>query len=203
MNVTKIIHGLLIDAVARKVTVVGINPNDQLRSAYRHIGCDMIEAAVRLPNGDVLYVDEEALVKRDKPKGSFMFAGQVFVGNGLIVNEMGDDWTAPMSPIAQIIHSIEFPPGIAEPPFDCAEILAAMVTGQFHVMTRQDYEPFLGAQLGSVICYDLKGWTVIVSPGKHDEEAISAHAYYFPDPEFQGPEDESYWMLNTNGWNIL
>jgi hypothetical protein len=202
MTVTKIIHALLVDPIAQKVDVVTINPTDELSSAYRHICCDLIEAGYRDPNGDVIYVDEEGLMN-DKAKGFFSYRGNSFKGRGLIVNECGDCWTAPKSPIVQLLRDITFPKAMEEPPFDRADILAAMVTGQFHVMTKRDYEPFLDAQPGSVICYDLKGWTVIVSPGEASEEAISVHAYYFPDPERQGPQEESNWMLTTDGWSNL
>ncbi len=102
----KIVHAILIDAAARAIKVVQLG-EDHLQSAYKLIGCDLIEAATRLPNGDVVYVDEEALVKANPPEGSFMFQGRVFKGNGLIVNESGEDWTAPPSPV--IFDMARFP----------------------------------------------------------------------------------------------
>ena len=104
----KIVHAILINAAEKKISVVELG-QDHLRSAYEHIGCEMIEAAVRLPNGDVVYVDEEALVKRERPQGKFQFAGRGwFIGNGLIVNESDEDWTAPHSPVIQLFQAITF-----------------------------------------------------------------------------------------------
>jgi hypothetical protein len=106
-------HAILIDPAERKVSIVELG-SDDLKSAYEHIQCDMIEAAVRLANGDVVYVDEEALVKRDKPKGRFQFAGQGwFLGKGLIVNDIevtgeGNEWTAPRSAVIDLFKSVKF-----------------------------------------------------------------------------------------------
>jgi hypothetical protein len=56
----KIRHAILIDPAQRKITIVELG-DDDLKSAYEHIGCEMIEAVVRLSNGDTLYVDEEMI----------------------------------------------------------------------------------------------------------------------------------------------
>ena len=104
----KIVHAIRINAAEKKIEVVQLGA-DHLKSAYELIGCEMIEAAVRLPNGDVVYVDEEALIKREKPVGKFLFGGRGwFLGNGLIVNESSDDWTAPHSPVIQLFQAITF-----------------------------------------------------------------------------------------------
>jgi hypothetical protein len=200
----KIVHAILIDAAARTIKVVLLG-EDHLQSAYKLIGCELIEAAVRLPNGDVVYVDEEALVKRDPPEGSFMFQGRAFKGNGLIVNESGEDWTAPHSPVIQLFRDIVLPPAKPVPTFTTADILAAIVGGSFKVMSDHDYDGFAGAQPGSLICYDFgqDHWTVIVSPGEPSEEAISVHAYLFPSVEADGPQDEASYVLTSTGWSEI
>lgn len=200
----KIVHAILIDAAARAIKVVQLG-DDHLKSAYQLIGCEMIEAATRLPNGDVVYVDEEAPVKANPPEGSFMFQGRVFKGNGLIVNESGEDWTAPHSPVIQLFRDIVLPNPKPVPTFTLADILAAIVGGQFEVMTDHDYAWFAGAQPGSLICYNFgqDHWTVIVSPGESQEEAISVHAYLFPSVEAYGPQDEAAYELTYTGWSEI
>lgn len=205
---TKIVHVILIDSVAKVIKVVRIDPEDNLGSAYRLIGCELIEAATRLPNGDVVYVDEEG--RLNGAKGRFMFNGQMFIGRGLIVNEIivdeDDGWTAPRSPFMELITGIEFEPGPVEPPFSVAEILASIVRGKFKVMETRDYEAFAGANPGSLICYDMEQWTVIVSPGNAgdlDKEAISVHAYLFPSVEADGPQDEANYELTIHGWQEI
>jgi hypothetical protein len=109
----KIRHAILIDPAQRKITVVELG-DDDLKSAYEHIGCEMIEDAVRLRNGDTLYVDEEALIKKDRPKGKFQFDGKGwFLGKGLIVNDVeitgeGNEWTAPRSAVIDLFKSVVF-----------------------------------------------------------------------------------------------
>lgn len=204
----KIVHAILIDSPSKAIRVVQINPDDPLASAYALIGCTMIEAATRLPNGDVVYVDEEALIKRERPTGEFMFAGRKFIGKGLIVNESGEDWTAPHSPIMGLFGSIEFAPGAPEPTFTTKDILAGMAGGKFKVMQSSDFDGFAGAAEGSLICYDFGDdhWTVIVAPGNAgdlDKEALSVHAYLFPSIEASGPQDEASYELTIHGWQEI
>jgi hypothetical protein len=200
----KIVHAILIDSPARAIRVVRVDPSRALQSAYDLLNCEVIEAATRLPNGDVVYVDEEGVIK-PKGLGHFKFQGREFHGMGLIVNEANDDWTAPHSPVVELFRSIEFSPGPAEPPFGAAEIIAAMLDSRFRLMTENDYEPFAGAQPRSAIAYDLEGWTVIVGPGNAgdlDREALSVHAYKYPSPTEKDDEELAY-ELTVGGWNSL
>ena len=194
----KIVHGILIDPATKNVSAVRINPDDPLKSAYEHIGCDLIEPAKRLPNGDVLFVDEEGLIN-GRTVGAFMFAGQVFKGKGLLVNESTDDWTAPHSPIIEILRMIEFTPDETQPSFTTADILAWMIGGKFRVMTKNDFDAFADALPGSLICWDMSGWTVLVCPGDSERDGpISVHAYKFSGTEH--PSHDLAYMLTREGW---
>lgn len=90
-----IIHfkAIKIDATAHTVTEIEID--NTLKSYYREIGCRTIEAAYprSLPPSDVLYVDEEGLL-RDNLASQPFFAirsyPQPLVGNGLIMGVDGD-----------------------------------------------------------------------------------------------------------------
>lgn len=203
----KIVHSILIDPSTCSISVVRINPDDTFGSAYRHIGCEVIEPAKRLPNGDVLFVDEEALIS-NRDSGAFMFAGQVFKGRGLLVNEHPETemWTAPHSPVIELIRMIQFPPSEGVPSFTTADILAAVAGGQFRHMKDTDYDAFADCPAGSLICWDMRGWVVIVCPGDTVREgAISAHAYKFNDPEepsMAGVADLAY-ELTREGWEAL
>jgi len=203
IHMDKIVHAILIDSSARAIKVVRLG-DDHLKSAYELIGCELIEAAHRMPNGDVVYVDEEGAIN-PKGTGRFMFQGMVFQGRGLIVNESGEDWTAPHSPFLQLIRQIELEPGKPVPPFTPASILADIVGGKFKVMEDRDYDGFAGALPGSLICYDLgdEHWTVIISPGESQEEALSVHAYLFPSVEADGPQDEASYELTSTGWSEI
>ena len=58
-------NGLLIDPFLKKVTNVKVDSDKTLTDMYKHIGCSMVEV---VSFGDVndLWVDEEALLKRDQ-----------------------------------------------------------------------------------------------------------------------------------------
>lgn len=112
----KIVHAILVDPELRKISVVEIGV-DNFQSAYDLIGCEMIECAYRFPNGDALYVDEEALVKANRPVGLFKFQGHgPFLGKGLIVNDIeitgeGNEWTAPHGAFVALVQSVKFVEG--------------------------------------------------------------------------------------------
>lgn len=196
----KIVHAILIDSAAKTIKVVLLG-EDHLQSAYQLIGCELIEAAIRLPNGDVLFVDEEGLIN-GRAVGAFMFSGQVFQGRGLIVNESGEDWTAPHSPVIQLFRAIRFEPGPAEPTFSIADILAALAGGKFKVMSEHDYDAFADCLPGSLICWDWDGWTVIVAPGDSDSDGVlSIHAYKFSSTD--KPSTDEAFMLERDGWQEI
>tara|TARA_R100001443_G_C3271023_1_gene158031 strand:- start:18 stop:497 length:480 start_codon:yes stop_codon:yes gene_type:complete len=59
------ITGILIDPFLKKLTNVNVGTDHTLQDMYKHIGCSMVEV---VSFGDVndLWVDEEALLKRDQ-----------------------------------------------------------------------------------------------------------------------------------------
>lgn len=72
-----------LTADSRTVTEVDI-PNT-IEALWEHVG-GYIELALRFPNGDVLYVDEEGLIKGG-PKTFQVWEDEqrIFAGNGVIV----------------------------------------------------------------------------------------------------------------------
>lgn len=58
-------RAILINAARRTITEIDIEKrhNSGLDGLLQAIGCDVIEMAMNYPNGDVLYVDEEGLLK--------------------------------------------------------------------------------------------------------------------------------------------
>lgn len=82
-------RALFIDSKAGTVIETEI-PNDDRLSALQKAVDGSIEAATDFPDGDVLYVDEEGLLK--DPKYFFdIGAHQPFAGNGIIVGREIDD----------------------------------------------------------------------------------------------------------------
>ena len=86
---------LLIDPVAKTVTEVDYKKG--LKSLYKLLECEMVEAPVYFDNGDVLYCDEEAWLKvGDEPINGFILPGwhSPIIGRGLVVgtdHSTGDD----------------------------------------------------------------------------------------------------------------
>ena len=83
------VHAVLIDAVNRKVEDVQIEPT--LAEYYRLIDCDCVAIGESFPNGDVLFVDDNGLLKSPKHFFKLTANGQAFAGNGLILGEEVED----------------------------------------------------------------------------------------------------------------
>jgi hypothetical protein len=79
----KTIKACFIDAENQTISEVTIE--DSLFSYYKLIKCEMIEVGMTLVGGDVLYVDEEGLLKKLQYGFYIEGARQVFVGNAVIV----------------------------------------------------------------------------------------------------------------------
>ena len=78
------LNGLLIDPFLKKVTNVKVDSDKTLTDMYKHIGCSMVEV---VSFGDVndLWVDEEALLKRDQR--FFKVSDLPFGHHGVIVGK--------------------------------------------------------------------------------------------------------------------
>jgi len=100
-----------IDAVSRRVQEVE-EPNHGLSTIQAYVG-GYIAVGARLANGDVIYVDDEALLKR--PEHFFTIKGYplnqlCLAGNGYVVGtvpETGDDAHA-CTPLAWFRRNIVF-----------------------------------------------------------------------------------------------
>ena len=82
------ITAIWIDSETRTTTMVDITP--ELKSYYDLIHTDVIDA-VRLDNADLVYVDDEALLKNPKHFFSINGAYPPLAGNGVIVGTYDDD----------------------------------------------------------------------------------------------------------------
>tara|TARA_B100000579_G_scaffold239901_1_gene196711 strand:- start:293 stop:670 length:378 start_codon:yes stop_codon:yes gene_type:complete len=67
-----------IDATARTITEVEVRGFEDIQ---KHIGCDTFSQGMRLPEGDMLWVDDCGWMTAKK---AFSFMDNVFAGNGLI-----------------------------------------------------------------------------------------------------------------------
>lgn len=83
------VHAVLIDAVNQKVEDVQIEPT--LAEYYRLLNCDCIAIGESFPNGDVLFVDDNGLLRSPRHFFKLTQNGPVFAGNGLILGEEIED----------------------------------------------------------------------------------------------------------------
>jgi Domain of unknown function (DUF3846) len=99
---------ILIDSVTRSVSEVEYNGD--YRHIYELIDCDTF-TIVRIGHNDVIYVDDEGLLKDSPPCDYFMYRGyhQPLAGKGLVLgtNEEGDS-VAPIHTLSQIKDRVEF-----------------------------------------------------------------------------------------------
>ncbi len=77
---------ILINAYTRKISEVEVEAGDnELDSIYGHIECQYIETGMHLENGDVVFVDEEGMLKECNHFFYMLGAHQPFAGSGLIM----------------------------------------------------------------------------------------------------------------------
>lgn len=108
---SRITHGILINPVDRVCEVTPLDGGNLLQAAYDAIQCDLVqEVPMRLPNGDVLLVDEEGLFKIGLR--SFHLSGwpEPLFGRGLLLGSTGEDWCAPKTPYLELINLVSFKP---------------------------------------------------------------------------------------------
>lgn len=94
------------DKIISEVDIKG-----DLDSWYKLIGCDVVEIAARLDNGDMILVDEEGLWK--SPTEFFTFdhaeyTNYPFAGNGLVIGSDGEDSTDAKSTLTDLTQKIRF-----------------------------------------------------------------------------------------------
>ena len=63
---SKLIRAISIDPTKQTIEEVEIEANN-LSALYKHIGCRTIDFVCRMPNGDALIVDDEALLTEPQP----------------------------------------------------------------------------------------------------------------------------------------
>lgn len=80
-------RAILIDAAARTITEIDIEKgaDSGAHALERAIGCDIFQMAMNYPNGDVLYVDEEGLLKPAPHWFRVRSGHQAFAGNGVLL----------------------------------------------------------------------------------------------------------------------
>lgn len=83
------VHAVFINAAECSVTNVEIEPG--LNEYYKLIGCDIVAIGMHFPNGDILFVDDNGLLK--DPRNFFKLSphGTTFAGNGLIIGREVED----------------------------------------------------------------------------------------------------------------
>lgn len=81
---------ILIDAFEKTVTEVDYDGN--LETAYRLLRCDLVDV-VRVGGGNVMFVDDEGLLKSESDDAEFFMIdnGWVFAGSGLITGDADED----------------------------------------------------------------------------------------------------------------
>ncbi len=63
--------------------------DNELQSIYEHLECNYIEAPHRLENDDIVFVDEEGMLKECNHFFYILGAPQPYAGSGLILGDAG------------------------------------------------------------------------------------------------------------------
>jgi hypothetical protein len=106
----KKITAIKIDCNNNKIDEVKINGAD-FEEINRAIDCDCFCVGARLPNGDILWVDDEGWIS-NKVKRVFEFGkGNVFAGNGLILGQTASgNSTNVKSKLLDVAMQVQFAP---------------------------------------------------------------------------------------------
>ena len=107
----KTIKVLLIDPATRTVTPIEIETG--IQAIYKAMDCNMFEAPVEFPNGDVLYCDEEGKLNREKLIGGFTYSegwNDIIMNKALVIgtNPRTGDSTNCKSTPAEILRTKEW-----------------------------------------------------------------------------------------------
>jgi len=112
-NITKI---LVIDPLKRRITKETIEEDGSTKPYAAKLGCEWITAGFHFKNGDVLFVDDEGLIKKQPSLNYFHITNteQVFAGRGIIVGtrETSEDLvnTDVKSTELEVALKVQFPP---------------------------------------------------------------------------------------------
>lgn len=107
MNTMKV---LLIDPATRTVTEIEIEKGSA--AIYKAMNCERFECTVELPNGDVMYSDEEGKLNREKLIGGFTYTSgwhDIIMNKALVIGTTrGGNSTSCKSKPEDILNSKEW-----------------------------------------------------------------------------------------------
>ena len=107
MNTMKV---LLIDPATRTVTEIEIEKGSA--AIYKAMNCERFECPVELPNGDVMYCDEEGKLNREKLIGGFTYTKgwhDIIMNKALVIGTTrGGNSTSCKSKPADILETKEW-----------------------------------------------------------------------------------------------
>jgi hypothetical protein len=95
----------------KESTVTEVDIKGDLTSWYELIGCDTVEIAVRMDNGDMILVDEEGLWKSPTQYFTYElpeYTNYPFAGNGLVIGSNGEDTTDAKSTLDEVKSKVRF-----------------------------------------------------------------------------------------------
>jgi hypothetical protein len=111
------VKAFLIDPIAKTITEVvhnrGNSGRDALHDIYMHIGCTCVDA-VRMDDGDTIYVDDEGLLKQPNPNSFWalpeLYAEQAcWTGKGLVLGSDGQgDTIEPKVTLDELKRMVRF-----------------------------------------------------------------------------------------------
>ena len=100
---------ILIDVYNKCVRQVEIDDNNVLDDWYKYIGCKLVDH-IDLNDHDSIMVDDEGLLTMTDDSKFFSFAGNIFVGNGLVVGVDDEGNTVdPCITVEKIRFFVTFP----------------------------------------------------------------------------------------------
>ena len=132
---------LVIDPLKRRITQETIDEDGSTKPYATRLGCEWVETAHHFKNGDIMFVDDEGLLKRQPSLNYFHICGtkQVFAGRGIVVGtrETSDDLINDdvKSKEFDIALQIQFPPINKDTPakLNLASLFAALSTDELKV----------------------------------------------------------------------
>lgn len=106
----KKITAIKIDCNKNKVDEITINAGD-FEEITRAIGCELFCVGARLPNGDILWVDDEGWINTNVKRAFEFGKMNVFAGNGLILGQTASgNSTNAKSKLLDVAMQVQFAP---------------------------------------------------------------------------------------------